>query len=295
MLETTTSDKLIPQPRKLTLIFWTILSTFLGFAYLGRLRWFLIYFFLFALIGIMNYFFPDKLWDGCWYTIYLIGLVHCLYIGWKPQPEGWNRYHLLLKMLLIFCMVWGFLRLFVLNYYTQPSRSMLPTVEPNDKVLMKRWGWGVLNPILNQRYPLDTLKRGDVIFFNYPKKPEIMYIKRVVALPHDRVMIMEGYVVLNGKILPFEVDTQQLDQSEIVLLKEHNGRQSYQVYRQPEVTQTTYPFMQQCPENDLGHECTVPENHVFVMGDNREESSDSRYWGYVPVEYINGTLYGIVN
>lgn len=280
----------MPQPKKWLVIVCSVLGSFTGFLYLGRFKWLALYSVLILTTGIGAVYFPHAFWDGLFYLIYAVGVLHCLYMGWQPQPQGWNRYHIWLKIFAVICVFWVLMRCFVLNYYQQPSRSMLPTVQPNHLVLMKRWGWGVLNPLLGQTYPLQKLQRGDIIFFQYPENPKIIYIKRVVALPHDRVALINGNLVLNGKVVPLTAQDSSISQGQIEVFKEHNGA-VYPIYRQAHATQQQYPFMRMCPETTWGHECMIPENHVFVLGDNREESSDSRYWGYVPANHIIGTLW----
>lgn len=281
----------VPQPKKWLLVVCSVLGSFTGFLYLGRFKWLLLYSLL-TLITVMGQLYaPHAVWDVVFYLIYVVGVVHCLYLGWQVQAQGWNRYHIGLKAFLVICVTWLVMRCFVINYYTQPSRSMLPNIETNSMVLMKRWGWGILNPIFGKQYPLQDLKRGDIIFFQYPENPNIIYIKRVVALPNDRVAFIHGNMVLNGKIVPVSVASNTVEASNIQVFQEHNTDQNYTIYRQAHVTQTQYPFMNTCPKTDLGHECIVPKNQLFVLGDNREESSDSRYWGYVPATHIVGTLW----
>lgn len=281
----------VPQPKKWLMILCSVLGSLIGFLYLGRLKWLFIYMLISLGTLVAQAILPNPVWDWLFYLSYGIGVVHCLYLGWQPQTQGWNRYHIWLKIFAVICVFWVLMRCFVLNYYQQPSRSMLPNLQPNSMVLMKRWGWGVLNPLFDKRYPIEKLSRGEVIFFQYPENRDILYVKRVIALPHDQVMMINGDVVVNGERLALTAQPSTAALAHINIFLEKNEAQSYLIYRQPDATRQQYPFLEQCQSMAEGKACTVPENHVFVLGDNREESSDSRYWGFVPTDHIVGTLW----
>ena len=273
----------LPQPRKWLLIILAVLNPF-GFLYIGQAKWGLFYLFVpcLALLFTLN----EQYVSIVFASVYLIGVIHCLYIGFKPQLKRWDRYHIWLKAFLLFLLLWCVTRLVFFNFYNLPATSMVPNYPQKSYVIMKRWGLGYFNQYLGLKYDLAKLKHGDVIVFDYPVNPSIGYIFRVVALPNDRIAFQNGDVILNGQKLKTEV-VNQTNQSGIQLVKESNQASEYLIQRTPERV-VDYPFMQQCAKTDLGYECTVPKDSVFIMGDNREQSADSRFWGYVPAQNILG-------
>lgn len=194
------------------------------------------------------------------------------------------------------------LRSFLVEPFKIPSGSMLPTLYVGDFILVNKFTYGIRLPIVNQKIvPLGDPARGDVIVFRYPRDESVDYIKRVIGLPGDKVEWVNKRLTINGK----EVATRQ--DGEFV------NRERYQVSQQFEETldgrtheilleadaPPVQPYVEPYPYRDNCHytresvACTVPAGHYFVMGDNRDNSQDSRVWGFVPDRNIVGRAFFI--
>lgn len=176
------------------------------------------------------------------------------------------------------------LRSFIAEPFRIPSGSMIPTLEIGDFILVKKYAYGIRLPIIHTKV-LDIAKpeRGDVVVFRFPPDPKINYIKRLVGLPGDSVKWTEDKkLFINGK----QVTTQTLEDYTIKnkLKNIKTVTQLSETLPDDEAHNVIY-FPGRSP---LAGEWTVPENHYFMMGDNRDKSSDGRVWGFVPEENLVG-------
>jgi signal peptidase I len=161
---------------------------------------------------------------------------------------------------------------------------MIPTLVVGDFILVKKYEYGIRLPISNYKI-IDNSKpvHGDVIVFQYPQDKRINYIKRVIALPGDHIEYLNKVVYVNGeKYMQFDasdslISTEDLGSSTI--MNESNNSINYNVMK----------------NNDRGQDFsyTVPDSTYFVLGDNRDNSNDSRYWGPVPEENLIGKAFFI--
>jgi len=176
------------------------------------------------------------------------------------------------------------IRSFIAEPFRIPSESMLPTLHVGDFILVNKFSYGVRLPVINTKI-LDTgsPERGDVMVFRYPKQPEIDYIKRVIGLPGDKVGYFNKTLYINGQ----EVKTELVDKpSEMLgtiaprvqLKHEFLDADGHEIFLDPQ-------------RHSMEGEVTVPEGHYFVMGDNRDNSNDSRVWGTVPEENLVGKAF----
>jgi signal peptidase I len=159
-------------------------------------------------------------------------------------------------------------------------------------------------PVIHTKV-LDTgsPQRGDVIVFRYPEDPSLDYIKRVVGLPGDRVEYRHKRLSINGELLPVErLDDFQYSEKGMPSVRawrfwENLGEHRHSVLIEPEEPPVRlagvrqFPSRDRCEYNDDGFVCVVPKGHYFMMGDNRDSSSDSRYWGFVPERNIVGKAF----
>lgn len=178
------------------------------------------------------------------------------------------------------------LRSFIVEPFRIPSGSMVPTLEVGDFILVNKFSYGVRLPVLDQKVvTFEHPKKGDVVVFRYPPNPKVDYIKRVIGVPGDVVAYHNKRLTVNGEEVPLESAGTSPDEARFGELStkrftERLGSQTYQVQH-----------MDSRPP--LDGEVVVPEGKYFVMGDNRDNSRDSRYWGYVPEQNIIGRAFMI--
>jgi signal peptidase I len=181
------------------------------------------------------------------------------------------------------------LRAFVIEAFQIPSGSMIPTLEIGDHIFVSKFAYGVGIPFTDKKIlALREPHRGDVIVFKYPLGPETDYIKRVVGLPGDRVEVRRNEIFINGKPMPRELLTSAAcPDSEGSIRVEGNDRpcELWTERLDGHLHQTRHETDR--PPTDFGPR-DIPPGNVFVMGDNRDNSNDSRVWGTVPYDLIKG-------
>ncbi|HXV11494.1 MAG TPA: signal peptidase I [Burkholderiales bacterium] len=198
------------------------------------------------------------------------------------------------------------LRSFLVEPFKIPSGSMLPTLLVGDFILVNKYTYGIRLPIVNRKIiAVNSPRRGEVMVFRFPEDPSLDYIKRVVGLPGDRVEYRDKRLSINGAPVRVKPDGEYTyvesgyNFVSARLLTEVLGEVNHSILIQPDVPSVhlagvrRFPFRENCAYNDQGFVCTVPAGHYFLMGDNRDSSSDSRYWGFVPEANIVGKAFMI--
>jgi signal peptidase I len=192
------------------------------------------------------------------------------------------------------------LRSFIVEPFKIPSGSMIPTLLVGDLILVNKFHYGLRLPVLNTKITEgEKPQRGDVMVFRYPPRPSQDYIKRVVGLPGDTVAYMNKRLTINGQTVPTETVPEIFDEDAMRYFKqieEKLGTQSHRLLndeQRPAYVQGTDKFFgyEGCDYTIEGVTCKVPEGHYFMMGDNRDNSMDSRYWGFVPEKNIVGKAF----
>jgi len=191
-------------------------------------------------------------------------------------------------------------RSFVAEPFKIPSGSMMPTLLNGDLILVNKFAYGIRLPIVHTKVvPVGLPERGDVMVFRYPLDPSIDYIKRVIGLPGDEVVYARRRLTINGEEVPLVPDGEFFDAESLSFSPQYLetlGEKRYKILTNLEKPSAISPqsftrFRDKCTYNSDGLRCTVPEGHYFVMGDNRENSLDSRYWGFVPEGNIVGKAF----
>ena len=176
-----------------------------------------------------------------------------------------------------------FIRSFVVEPYKIPSGSMIPTLLIGDFILVKKYQYGVRVPVINKLiFENEKPSYGDIIVFQYPQNKKINYIKRVVALPGDNIRYIEKELFVNGK---------KYAQMEEILYPSSSQYSTEDVYKENNSYNSYNILKSNNPSQNF--EYRVPEGTYFVLGDNRDNSNDSRYWGAVPYENLIGEAFYI--
>jgi signal peptidase I len=194
-----------------------------------------------------------------------------------------------------------FLRSFLYEPFKIPSSSMVPTLLVGDLILVNKFTYGIRLPILNKKViNIGDPQRGDVMVFKFPRDISIDYIKRVVGVPGDKIVYNNKKLTVNGKPLSYQALPDYLDEKNLNYSKQFTedltGVQHKILNDETAPTITLagvedFPGKEMCTYNQDGFACTVPEGNYFMMGDNRDNSSDGRYWGFVPNKNIVGKAF----
>jgi signal peptidase I len=194
------------------------------------------------------------------------------------------------------------IRSFWIEPFKIPSGSMKPTLLVGDFILVNKYTYGIRIPVANKKVlEINPVKRGDVVVFRFPVDPSVDYIKRVVGLPGDKVQYRNKRLAINGVPVPVQAagfySDAEVNYARLPQFLEKLGESTHRmmvVSAQPPVdlgTVRQFPHRENCEYNDDGFSCTVPPGNYFMMGDNRDQSSDSRYWGFVPDDHIKGRAF----
>ena len=198
------------------------------------------------------------------------------------------------------------LRSFLFEPFKIPSGSMMPTLLVGDLILVNKFHYGVRLPVINKKIIANhDPERGDVMVFRFPTDPSTDYIKRVVGIPGDEVVFRNQQLSVNGLPVPvkplpppgfYDEEARRYSPE----FKETLGGVEHGILINPQSTPffgaqegNQFPFRENCRYSAEGVACKVPPGHYFMMGDNRDNSLDSRYWGFVPDENIVGRAFFI--
>ncbi len=192
------------------------------------------------------------------------------------------------------------LRSFLFEPFKIPSGSMIPTLLVGDFILVNKFIYGIRLPVINKKViSISDPQRGDVMVFRYPEDPSLDYIKRVIGVPGDVVAYQNKRITINGQEIPTQkvgdyLHPERLYYSERYL--EKLGSVEHQMLNDTDAPAYIpdpgrFPYRENCTYNASGVICKVPAGHYFMIGDNRDNSRDGRFWGFVPEENIVGKAF----
>jgi signal peptidase I len=193
-----------------------------------------------------------------------------------------------------------FLRSFLFEPFKIPSGSMIPTLLIGDLILVNKFHYGVRLPVINTKITEGTPpQRGDVMVFRYPPKPSLDYIKRVVGVPGDEVAYLNKRLTINGQVIETVALPEFFDGDVMRYFKQYQeslGEKKHGILNDDDRPAfvpgaDNFEFKENCRYSVEGVVCKVPKGHYFMMGDNRDNSLDSRYWGFVPDKNIVGKAF----
>ncbi|MGH9458044.1 MAG: signal peptidase I [Thermoanaerobaculia bacterium] len=172
------------------------------------------------------------------------------------------------EALLIAMIVVNFARIFVFQAFKIPTGSMIDNLLVGDHIVVNKFIYGAPGP-MDSLFPLREIRRGEIVVFRFPQEPTTDFVKRVVALPNETIMIRNKRVWIDG--LPLD--------------------EPYVYFEEPDVFPADRRLPARYRVRDQFGPYVVPENSYFMMGDNRDRSNDSRYWGAVPRDLIKGRAF----
>ncbi len=236
----------------------------------------------------------------------LTGLVWALEAAWlrrsrpaQAKQPWWVEYSVSFFPVILIVFL---LRSFLVEPFKIPSSSMVPTLLVGDFILVNKFTYGIRLPVANSKIvEMGSPQRGDVMVFRYPEDPSLDYIKRVVGVPGDRVEYRNKRLTINGVAVPVRQTDDYLSRERMQFSRrfvETLGGAEHQILLDEDpqalvAPSRAFPFAANCNYNMSGLACTVPPGHYFMMGDNRDNSSDSRVWGFVPDENVVGKAFFI--
>ena len=288
----------------------------IGLLYVAELGWAAIYFLAILVFGGLAFFLlqwiPVIAIILSW-GLGVVGAIHSYrlasaYPDDKARPRYSRWYGLLGVCLGLFAVVFTF-RAFLFEPFRFPSSSMIPTVEPGSYLIVKKWGYGHygsygITPF--RREISSELQRGDLIVFDFPENTSTQYMKRLIALPGDKIAYLDKKLSINGKEIPRQKIGNFIDRGNGVTGIVHWSRfeetmdaGTFTVVINDDILQSvigtpSFPLLENCKFEQRGVTCAVPAGHYFMMGDNRDNSRDSRYFGFVPADHVVGKVIHIL-
>jgi signal peptidase I len=179
------------------------------------------------------------------------------------------------------------LRSFIVEPFRIPSGSMYPTLNIGDFILVNKFHYGVRLPVIHTKlFDINEPDRGEVMVFRYPHDTDVNFIKRVIGLPGDVIRYDNKKIHINGELVDVQYDSNYL------VPHDGGGRTETDLFRET-IGGSAHSILNDPARRSRNMEVTVPEGSYFVMGDNRDHSNDSRFWGFVPEQNIVGRAFFI--
>jgi signal peptidase I len=278
-----------------------------GMLYVARPGWAGAYFALAAIIVLGNMFVlrdRELAGDAIVLLVAIICAIHAYRLArdYRALKRPWySRWYGLVGIVAAFAALAFGARAFLFEPFRFPSESMAPSIELRAHLIVKKWGYGNYGTygIHAVRTGMSSgLQRGDIVVFEYPEDTSLSYVKRIVGLPGDRISYYNKRLKINDE----EIQVRRIGDyvhkdGPIRSLQylERLGDHEYAILIEPEAPAVVppvraFPLSEHCAHTAEGLSCRVPDGHYFVLGDNRDNSSDSRTWGFVPARNIIGKV-----
>ena len=278
-----------------------------GMLYVARPGWAGAYFALAAIIVLGNMLVlrdRELAGDAIVLLVAIICAIHAYRLArdYRALKRPWySRWYGLVGIVAAFAALAFGARAFLFEPFRFPSESMAPSIEPRAHLIVKKWGYGNYGTygIHAVRTGMSSeVQRGDIVVFEYPEDTSLSYAKRIVGLPGDRISYYNKRLKINDE----EIQVRRIGDyvhkdGPIRSLQylERLGDHEYAILIEPEAPAVVppvraFPLNEHCAHTAEGLSCRVPDGHYFVLGDNRDNSSDSRTWGFVPARNIIGKV-----
>jgi len=278
-----------------------------GMLYVARPAWAAAYFVL-ALIVVLGNVFVLRERESAGNAIALLVAIICaihsyrLARDYRALKRPWySRWYGLVGIVAAFAALALGTRAFLFEPFRFPSGSMTPSIEPRAHLIVKKWGYGNYGTYgvhLMRTGMSSEVQRGDIVVFEYPEDTALSYAKRVVGLPGDRISYYNKRLWINDQEAPLRPVGDYVHKDRPIRslqYLERLGDREYPVLIEPDAPAAValvkaFPFKERCVYTAEGLSCRVPDGHYFVLGDNRDNSNDSRIWGFVPARNILGKV-----
>ena len=300
------------KPNKWVAVALTIFLQPLGLLYVARPFWAVLYFLIalgvvFAKIALPTHDGQSIALDLTLSGVLIVAAVYAYRVASRAAETtsrpAYTRWYGLATTLLGLWAATVLIRTFIVEPFRMPAASMAPSLPSGTYILVNKWGYGHYGTYGVRAFstPISKpLSRGDVIVFDYPENPELTFIKRLVGLPGDKVVYRDKRLAINGVAVP-TTDTgttwdSDAGRAKYKIFTEQLGALPHNIMVDEDAPSLrlhgvrNYPQRDKCTYDESGFACDIPAGQYFVMGDSRDNSDDSRYWGFVPASAIIGKV-----
>ena len=300
------STAIYRKPKKWTAAVLGLLIQPAGMLYVARPGWAAAYFAVAAIIVVCNVFVlrGGMAGDAMLLLIAIICAIHAYRLArdYRAVKRSWySRWHGLVGIGAAFAALAFGVRAFLVEPFRFPSESMVPSIEARAHLIVKKWGYGNYGTYgihLMRTGMSSRLQRGDIVVFEYPEDRSLSYVRRVIGLPGDRISYYNKRLKINDDEVQIRrIGDYTYKDRAIPSLKylERLGDREYAILIEPDAPAVVppvraFPLSERCAYAAEGLSCRVPDGHYFVLGDNRDNSSDSRAWGFVPARNMIGKV-----
>jgi len=305
------STAIYRKPKKWTAAVLGLLIQPVGMLYVARPGWAAAYFALAAITALGNMFVlrgRELAGDAILLVVAVICSIHAYRLArdYRAVKRPWySRWYSLLVIVAAFAALAFGARAFLFEPFRFPSESMAPSIEPRAHLIVQKWGYGNYGTYgihLMRTGMSSEVRRGDIIVFEYPEDKTLSFAKRVIGLPRDRISYTNKRLKINDEEIPIRRIGDYVHRDRVapsLQYLERLGDREYAIRIEPEAPAAVaivraFPLKENCAYTAEGLSCRVPDGHYFVLGDNRDNSIDSRTWGFVPARNIIGKVQYIV-